>query len=256
LYFGLVVAGLVLMLPALLQDFVQFLNGPRRTVDQKGEGTYWPLLVPGLLALLSLVLGFQPGLANGWVNTATGRVQLTGDAGFTTVTAVGWLGLFIVIGLGLGFGAIWFFRSHMVVAPFNGGLVYTPGVTEGGYKYARTGRSKMALKTIAPEEELPEGFDDDFFSGAFKKTQDRPNQAPRRKLPEARLSPADYFGPLSVQLAATYRIFDMAFNGNFFGRLLMGFLDRARRVFEWTVERFYPALAAFILLIFIILLTR
>jgi NADH:ubiquinone oxidoreductase subunit 5 (subunit L)/multisubunit Na+/H+ antiporter MnhA subunit len=255
-YFGLAVAGLVLMLPALAQGFIQFLNGPRRTVDLRGGGSYWPLAMPGLLAILSLALGFQPGLANGWIATATGRVQLTGDAGFSAVTAVGWLGLFVVIGLALGFGAIWFFRRNLIVAPYNGGLVYTQGVAEGGYKYARTGRSKMALKTVAPEEELPEGFEDEFFSGAFKKAQERPNQAARRKLPDARLSPADYFGPLTVQLAATYRIFDLAFNGNFFGRLLLGFLDRARRVFEWTVERFYPALAAFILLIFIILLTR
>lgn len=255
-YFGLAVAGLVLMLPALVQDFVQFLNGPRRTVDLKGDGNYWPLVVPGLLAVVSLALGFQPGLANGWIANATGRVQLTGDTGFSSVTAVGWLGLFVVTGLALGFGVIWFFRRSLVVAPYNGGLVYGPQTGAGGYKYARTGRSKMALTTINPAEELPEGFDDDFFSDAFKKTADKPNQAPRRKLPDARLSPADYFGPLTVRLAATYRIFDMAFNGNFFGRLLLGFLDRARRVFEWSVERFYPALAAFILLIFIILLTR
>lgn len=255
-YFGLAVAGLVLMLPALVQDFVQFLNGPRRTVDVKGESSYWPLVVPGLLAVASLVLGFQPGLANGWIENATGRVQLTGDTNFSSVTAVGWLGLFVVIGLALGYGAVWLFRRNLVVSPYNGGLVYGPETNEGGYKYARTGRSKMALKTIEPEEELPEGFEDDFFSGAFKKIESKPHQAPRRKLPDARLSPADYFGPLSVRLASTYRIFDMAFNGNFFGRLLMGFLDRARRVFEWTVERFYPALAAFILLIFIILLTR
>jgi NADH:ubiquinone oxidoreductase subunit 5 (subunit L)/multisubunit Na+/H+ antiporter MnhA subunit len=254
-YFGLAVAGLVLMLPALVQDFVQFLNGPRRTVDSPTEGNYWPLAVPVLLALGSLVLGFQPGLANGWISNATGRVQLTGDIRFSTVTGVGWLGLFVVIGLTVGFGVVWLFRRNLVVAPFNGGLVYGQEQT-GGYTYARTGRSKMALKTVEPEEELPEGFEDEFFSGAFKKTQEKPHQAARRKLPDARLSPADYFGPLTVRLASTYRIFDLAFNGNFFGRLLMGFLARARRVFEWTVERFYPALAAFILLIFIILLTR
>ncbi len=254
-YFGLAVAGLVLMLPALAQDFVQFLNGPRRTVDSATEGSYWPLAVPVLLGVGSLVLGFQPGLANGWISNATGRVQLTGDTRFSTVTGVGWLGLFVVFGLAVGSGAVWLFRRNLVVEPYNGGLIYGQEQPEG-YRYARTGRSKTALKTFEPEEELPEGFDDEFFSGAFKKAQEKPQQAARPKLPDARLSPADYFGPLTVRLASTYRIFDLAFNGNFFGRLLLGFLDRARRVFEWTVERFYPALAAFILLIFIILLTR
>lgn len=254
-YFGLAVAGLVLLLPALTQDFVQFLNGPRRTIDSANEGNYWPLLVPGLLGVASLILGFSPGLANGWISTATGRVQVGGDTAFSTVTGVGWLGLFVVIGLTLGFALTWLFRRNLVVAPYNGGLVYGQEAVEG-YRYARTGRSKMALKTIEPQEELPEGFEDEFFSGAFKKAPEKPPQAARRKLPDPRLSPADYFGPLTVRLASTYRLFDMAFNGNFFGRLLMRFLDRARRVFEWTVERFYPALAAFILLIFIILLTR
>ena len=113
----------------------------------------------------------------------------------------------------------------------------------------------MALKVIEPEAEIPEGFEDDFFGAAFGR-KPKPARPDRRPLPDPRLTAADYFGPLSTRWRGIARLLDTGSDGGFFAVLLLRLMDRVRQVFEWLVERFYPALAAFILLIFIILLTR
>ncbi len=255
-YFGLVVVGMILILIALVQGFLLFLNGPRRTINARGEEGYLVLVGPLVLALLSLGLGFNPALAGGWISTALDRVRPTAPTTLSAelVAASGWAGLLVAIALMLGLGVYWRGRAAHPVAAFNGGLSYGP-MRDDKPKFARTGRSKMALKVIEPEEEVPEGFEDEFFSSAFKKAAARP-EVPRRPLPEPRLTAEDYFGALNSRLKWPFRVFDTGYSGGFLSRWLLGLLDRIRRVFEWVVERFYPALAAFILIVFIILLTR
>ncbi len=254
-YFGLAVVGLVLTLPALAQGLLLFMNGPRRTADARGEEWFWVLGGPLLLALLSIGLGFNPALAGSWLSNAVGRVRPTGatELSAATLATGGWLGVLAVLGLLVGLGLYWRGRRSLTTTPYNGGLVYGPQA-DSKPKFARTGRSKMALKLIE-EEEVPEGFEDEFFASAFKKTPIQ-KQAPRRPLPDTRLSTADYFGPLNNRLKEVYKLFDTGYGGRFFSLLFLRFMDRVRRVFEWLVERFYPALAAFILIVFIILLTR
>jgi NADH:ubiquinone oxidoreductase subunit 5 (subunit L)/multisubunit Na+/H+ antiporter MnhA subunit len=256
-YFGLALIGLVLMLPALVQGLLLFMNGPRQTVEARGQEWYWTLAGPLILAGLSIVLGFNPSLADGWLSNAIGRVRPGGANTLASETLApgAWVGLLAVAGLLAGFLLYyWWGRRWQAATAYNGGLAY--GLPKDDKpKFARTGRSKMALKVIEPEEEVPEGFEDEFFASSFKKTSVQP-QVPRRPLPDPRLSPADYFGPLNSRLKEAYKILDTGYIGRFFSTLLLRLLDRIRRVFEWTVERFYPALAAFILIVFIILLTR
>lgn len=251
---GLVLVGLALMLAALVQGFLLFVNEPRRTAEAANEENYWTLVGPISLALLLLVGGFYPGLADFWINQVLSRVQaeippITGTA------PGGWLGLLIALGLLAGYFSYWL-GTKEVNRPYNGGLDYERD-TRGELKYtfARAGRSKMALKIIEKEEEMPEGFDDDFFRGTYKLPRLQA-QAARRILPDPRLSALDFYGPLQERLRDIFKIFDTSYGGSIVGRVVIGLLNRTRRVFEWLVERFYPALAAFILLIFIILLTR
>ncbi|HEX2916738.1 MAG TPA: proton-conducting transporter membrane subunit [Chloroflexia bacterium] len=252
-YFGLALAGLILALPGLIQGLLLFMNGPRRTEDARGQETLWTLAGPLLLAVLSVALGFYPGLANNWVSNTVSRVATGGATIMPANPALGWLGLIVVALMAVGLGIYWFNRQNLVTTPYNGGLLYGPQ-TEDKPQFARTGRSKMALKVVEKEEELPEGFEDEFFTGAFKKAA--PKKAQTRPLPDPRLAAEDYFGPLNERLSEAYKLFDTGYIGGFWNSLLLRFLNRVRRVFEWSVERFYPALAAFILLIFIILLTR
>ncbi len=254
-YTALALVGLVLGLLALVQGLVLFLNGPRRTADAHGQEGFWA--VGGILGLagLSLGLGFYPGLASGPLGQAVGRVRPGENPIVPGSAAQGWLGLLVAVGLLVGLGLFWLGRRTHVYAPYNGGLNYGPEAQDERPQFARTGRSKMALKLREPEVEIPEGFEDEFFSSAFRKNP-RPVGAPRRPLPDPRLGTADYLGPLDQRLREVYQLLDTGYGGNFFGTLALRLLDRLRRVFEWMVERFYPALAAFILLVFIILLTR
>ncbi len=256
-FFGIVGVGLVLLLVALLRVLLLFFNGTRRTVDAKGQEWFWALSAPLGLALASIGLGFQPGLTAVWVSNAVGKLSSADQANAGSPVSVGWLGLLVAGGLIIGTGLYWTGRRTVAspyTLPYNGGLVFGPeDLTKP--RFARTGRSKMALKVIAPEEEIPEGFEDDFFSSAFGR-KPKPVQTTRRQLAAPRLSNADYFGPLSDRVVSLSKLLDTGYSAGFFVTLLLRLTDRVRGVFEWLVERFYPALAAFILLIFIILLTR
>ena len=105
-FFGIVIIGLVLLLPALLRLLLVFLNGTRRTADAGGQEWFWVLGGPIILAILSLGLGFQPGLVGSYAQQAVNRIrpgQVVPEAG----SAVGWLGLVVAVGLVIGFGLYW-----------------------------------------------------------------------------------------------------------------------------------------------------
>ena len=249
---GLAIIGMLLLVPALLRGLLFLLNGPRRTADAVGQEWFWVLVGPLLLAVVSIGLGFQPNLAGTWVGQAVSRVQT--ETVVIGAAQVGWLGLLVAFGLVLGSAYYWLSQRGIAVAPFNGGLSFEPEDDQQPH-YARTGRSKMALKLIEPEEEIPEGFEDDFFSAAFGR-KPKSATATRRILPDPRLSSADYFAPLQNAGRGIFTWLDTSWLGGLAATFLTRLSDIIRRIFEWIVERFYPALAAFVLLIFIILLTR
>jgi formate hydrogenlyase subunit 3/multisubunit Na+/H+ antiporter MnhD subunit len=256
---GVALAGLALTLIALAQGVVIFLNENRRTTDGYKEEGYWALLPALLLTGFFVALGFYPGLADGWLNGAVTRIA-PGVTERLSGAATGWLGVFVALGLATGFMFYWWGQRQNLASgtPYNGGLKYGHSRDdEPKYTFARTGRSKTALLVIKPEEEMPEGFDDDFFRGTYKQAQERRQAtSARRILPDPRMSAADYFGALTGRTRELGKVFDTGYSGHFLSRLLLLLADRTRRVIEWLVERFYPAVAAFILLIFIILLTR
>ncbi len=247
-YFGLAVLSLAVTLAALAQGLLAFLGEQRQTVDGSNRASWISLSIPGLLALATLVFGFDPAPAAEWVGQFTAGVNpgglqklpaevFTGGSWFGLVGAAGLLLLFI----------IFMAASRVAVAPaFNGGMLY--GAEAEEYKKERASRKK-AIQMF--EEKLPSGFDDDFFKiGTAATTQTTYTSTG----PEPRLPAGEYFSGLGGRLRYFYRALDTGFSGGWLGGIILRVLGFLVWVLEWMTERFYAALAALIVLLFIVVL--
>jgi formate hydrogenlyase subunit 3/multisubunit Na+/H+ antiporter MnhD subunit len=251
-YFGLALAGLVAMAVALTQGLITFLRGPRQTVDGRNWSAWVVLLAPGLLGLSTVALGYYPALVNDWVKIFPAQLPVTArpaPAGFN-LTNTGWYGVVGAAGL-LIFIILYLSTSRRSLTPaFNGGLLY--GAEEEEAQRQRASRKKTLSKF---EEELPIGFDDEFFrTGTVTKTPAR-TSAPRFG-PEPRLSPADFFATLLGSGKILFRAADTSYSGMWLSRLYQRALGFVVWLLEWITEKFYAALAALIVVVFIVLLTR
>jgi hypothetical protein len=141
---------------------------------------------------------------------------------------------------------VWRTGKKIQVAPaFNGGMLF--GTEAEAERLLRLSRSKAL---VVQQEAEAFGFEDEFFKTGLR------DMAPPPPKVEVRLSAGEYFGPLMVRLREAFKLPDTSFSGGLFARILLKMLDFIRRFFEWLTERFYPALAAFIVLLFIFLMTR
>jgi hypothetical protein len=247
-YFGLAALSLVVTLAALGQGLLVFLGGKRQTVEGSNRASWISLSVPGLLALAILVFGFNPAFAAEWVGQFTAGVDPDGLQKLPAEVFTGgsWFGLLGAAGLLLLF-IIFMVASRVVVAPaFNGGIHY--GAEAEEYKKERASRKKAIQKF---EEKLPSGFDDDFFKiGTAATTQTTYSSTE----PEPRLPAGEYFSGLSWRLRYFYRALDTGFSGGWLGKLILKVLGFLVWVLEWMTERFYAAVAALIVLLFIVVL--
>jgi hypothetical protein len=253
--FACTIFGLVLALALVIQSLAQFLHDERRTVVGADTRSYWSLVVPGGLGLSLLVAGFYPRILSPWINHFTVGLLPVAQPPATLDRNLfgpgGWFGLALLGGVLVAFGLFRRWRRVAVLAAFNGGLLYG---SEDELEAARRdwtklrGREQRSL--VAAQEALPTGFEDEFFRSGFRApTVVVPKTAPR-------LPAAEFLGPLNSRLSLFYRLLDPGFSGNLFARLSLRGLSWLRFAFEWLTERFYAALAAFLLIILIILLTR
>jgi NADH:ubiquinone oxidoreductase subunit 5 (subunit L)/multisubunit Na+/H+ antiporter MnhA subunit len=256
-YFGLAGTGLALMMLSLIQGFALFLQDPHHTEDRLWNVTWGSLISPGLFALFSAGLGFAPILASDWLSSVTSRVLgvgcwVSGVGNDTcppspdTLGGPGSLfGLLLLMGIVGGALIIWRVRKLQPAPAFNGGQLFGAEAEAEQKLYLSRNRA-IVLK----EEVEAFGFEDEFFKVGLG------NMAPPPPKVELRLSSADYFGPLTGRLTEAYKLLDSSYSGGFFARIFLRIIGFIRRAIEWLTVRFYPALAAFILLIFILLLTR
>lgn len=249
-----VIFGLALAIAIMGQSIAQFLNDERRTVEASNLRSYWTLAVPGLLGLLLLLVGFWPGSLNFWVNHfVTGLVPTSQNQPVLNNALFGpggWFALLVLLGGLLALVAFVRLKPGQSVAAFQGGLFFGSQTereaAERSWQELRGTQSRaLAVNTAAPK-----GFEDEFFQTGFRA------QIPVQVKVEPRLPAAEFLGPLNSRLQALYQLLDSGFVGNLFGRIGLVALVRLRLVFEWLTERFYAALAAFLLIILIILLTR
>ncbi|MEI6044662.1 MAG: proton-conducting transporter membrane subunit [Chloroflexota bacterium] len=246
-YFGLAGTGLVLMMLGLVQGFALFLQEPHQTEDKMRKAAWWPLLSPALLVLVSVGLGFAPILALDWLSYSLNRIPSGGSLGLPKLFfgPGNLFGLLLLLGLAAGLAISWRMRKIHPAPAFNGGQLF--GAEADAAEILRRSRNRAL---VLPQAEEAFGFEDEFFKIGLG------DMAPPPPKVEMRLSPADYFGPLTDGLNKAYLLLDSSEGGNFFARLLLRMTGFIRRAIEWLTEKFYPALAAFILLIFIFLLTR
>lgn len=253
--FACVIIGIILSLAIAAQILASFLNAEIRTVEAANNRSYWTLIVPGLFALASLIAGFNPAILDNWLNKFT-----TGLAAPDQITVPrsllepsGWFGLLALLAGLIAVGLYVGKRKFLAAPVFNGGLLSEEEITELNKQWRKIrGREQLSL-TVA-EEALPSGFEDEFFRSGFRGQAVAQAQA-QAKI-EPRLATTDFFGPLNSRLRPIYQIFDTSFGGGLFGRIGLIVLGRLRTAFEWATARFYAALAAFLLIILIILLTR
>lgn len=247
-YFGLAIVGLGLMVLALLYALVLFLQEPHHTEDRLNKASWWPLFVPGLLGLASAGLGFAPALASDWLTTFNSRLPLAGPQRLPNALfgAGSMGGILLLLGLLTGLLVIGLSRKVQPAPVFNGGMLF--GAEAEAERKMRLSRSRAI---VVQEEADAFGFEDEFFKvGLSHKIAPPPPKV------ELRMGVTEYFGPLMERLKEPYKLLDTSYGGGLFARIFLRSLDFIRRVFEWLTERFYPALAAFIMLIFIFLLTR
>jgi NADH:ubiquinone oxidoreductase subunit 5 (subunit L)/multisubunit Na+/H+ antiporter MnhA subunit len=247
-YFGLAVAGLALMGLAMAYAFILLLQEPHHTEDKPSGASWWPITVPALLALVSAGLSVAPNLTTDWLTSFTSRVPLNGLQRLpNALFAPGSLfALLLLLGLLVGAAVIWKAGRAEPIAAFNGGMLF--GHEAETERKMQLSRSKAI---VLVEEEDAFGFEDEFFKVGLSH-----KYAPPPPKLEPRLSSKEYFGPLLERLREPYKLLDTSYGGGLFSRILLAIVNFIRRALEWLTERFYPALAAFILLIFIFLLTR
>ncbi len=252
--FACVIFGVALAVVIVGQSIAQFLIDERRTVETPNLRSYWSLVAPGLLCLLLLLVGFWPGSLSFWVNhllvglvPASQTQPILNNALFGPG---GWFALLLLLG---GLAALVVFmrlKRGQAVTAFQGGLFFGSQnereAAERAWQELRGTQSRaLTVNTAAPK-----GFEDEFFQTGFRA------QAPVQPTIGPHLPAAELLGPLNSRLLALYQVLDSGFVGNLFGRIGLGALARLRFAFEWLTERFYAALAAFLLIILIILLTR
>jgi NADH:ubiquinone oxidoreductase subunit 5 (subunit L)/multisubunit Na+/H+ antiporter MnhA subunit len=247
LYFCLVLLGIAFTVAALLQGLKIFLVGPHRTADVVRKGAWTPLLIPAILALGQTALGLYPALVSEWLAGYTLQIAPNSALRFpaSTYAPVGWFGIISVSGLLLILLLLVSQRKVRAVGAYNGGLLYGADLDEWR-KYRQSSRRDIILQA-----EVFEGFEDEFFR-IGKGIKPPPPQS--TALP--RLSKEDYFAPLNKMFGGAFKVADTGYSGKFYGGLLQKVLGFLVWLFEWTTERFYAALAALVVLVFIILLTR
>ena len=249
-----IIFGIALAVAIIGQSMAQFLNAARRTVEAPNLRSYWSLTGPGLLCLLLLLVGCWPGLLNFWVNHfVTGLVPASQTSPVLSNALFGpggWFALLLLLG-GLLAGLAFVRLKHgLAVTAFQGGLFF--GSQNERETAERTWQELRGTQTrsLTVNTAAPKGFEDEFFQTGFRA------QIPVQPTIEPRLPAAEFLGPLNSRLLALYQLLDSGFVGNLFGRIGLGALARLRFAFDWLTERFYAALAAFLLIILIILLTR
>ncbi len=249
LNFALALTGLALMALGAAQSLALFLPEPRHTLESLKGGARLPLLIPLLLALITLGLGSAPSLLPKGINELYPRLGKAGDEGLSGLLAgPASLGALLLLG---SIPAIlltgWRTGRSKPAPAFNGGMLF--GLEAEAEHKALLSHS-LALAVVEEETESF-GFEDEFFRVGLKH-----NLVPPSPKINPRLSGAEYFGPLVASLGLAGKLLDLNYSGSLFSRGLFKFLNWIRRVLEWLTERFYPALAAFLVLIFIFLLTR
>lgn len=247
LYFGLAVIGLGLMALALVLAFAAFLQQPHNTQDKIYSRRWLPLFAPAGLAGLAAILGIAPTLTSDWLASFTARVPSFGPQRLpnSVLSTGGWFGLVLALSLFAGAALIWRTQKVQPAPAFNGGMLF--GAEAEAERKLHLSRNK-ALVVI--EENEAHGFEDEFFKVGLRDMKPPPPKV------EPRLSVSDYFAPLLERLTEPYKLLNTAYGGSILGKILIKVLEFIRRIFEWITERFYPALAAFLVLIFIFLLTR
>jgi NADH:ubiquinone oxidoreductase subunit 5 (subunit L)/multisubunit Na+/H+ antiporter MnhA subunit len=247
LYFGLVMLGIAFAVAALLQGLGWFLTEPHRTEDKTRKARWSPLLIPAVLAIGQTLLGLYPAVMGEWFTGYVLQVNPTAPSRFpqAVYAPIGWFGILSVFGLAIILIILLSNRKAKTVGAFNGGLLYGADLEE-----ARKHR-QSSRRDIVVQDDFFEGFEDEFFR---KSSTIRAAPPPPTSLP--RLSKEDYFGTLSGMLGGLFKVADTGYTGKFYGGILQRVLRFFVWLFEWTTERFYAALAALVVLVFIILLTR
>jgi len=251
-YLGLAIIGLITTLVALSHGLVSYLDSPRQTIDGRNLQAWVALAIPLLLGLGVVVLGFYPALATDWVAQLPAAINPNGPQKLAVgaLSAGGWFGLLTGLGLLILFGLFLMRPSLKTVAVYNGGALYGLDVEE-----ARKRRESQKKSLLRIEDTMPSGFDDDFFKIGTEAVN-QPASSYARSGPEPHLTPADYFGPLTAMFQNFYRALDTSFSGSLLGGVALRVLRFVAWLLEWMTEKFYAALAALIVLLFIILLTR
>ncbi len=247
--FALALTGLILMALAGVQSFILGLSGPRHTLESRKGGSRLALWIPLLLTFISISLTFAPTLMLQGLTYLNNPLfpGVTEDLPALLALPGALAGILFLATSLVALAFNWRYRKVRPAAIFNGGMLF--GLEAEAEEKARRSHTRALLKV--EEEDQDFGFEDEFFKVGL-----RQNLAPPPPKVEPRLSQADYFGPLKTSFGGAYSLVDTTTWGSFFSRILLFLLNRLRRVLEWLTERFYPALAAFLVLIFILFLTR
>jgi NADH:ubiquinone oxidoreductase subunit 5 (subunit L)/multisubunit Na+/H+ antiporter MnhA subunit len=248
LYFGLVLLGIAFVTAALLQGLALFIIEPNRTEDKVRKVSWLPLFIPIILAIGQIALGLYPAVVGDWLAGYVLQVNALAPNRFPAMVyaPLGWFGILSVLGLLVILVIFLSKRKVKAIGAYNGGMLYGADL-ELAQKYRQSTR-----RDIVVQDDFFEGFEDEFFrTGSKVKTVSPP---PSMSLP--RLSKEDYFSSLTGMLGGLFKVADTGYSGKFYGSIGQRVLRFFVWIFEWTTERFYAALAALVVLVFIILLTR